>query len=91
MQKLVYLLIVLLAVLHQDFWWRADHRTLVLGFIPVSLAYHIGVSIAACVLWGLACKYCWPRDVEVTDAEALAGEQAQRARSGGGRRAGGPH
>jgi len=60
MKKLVFGAIVLLAVLHQDFWWRADHRTLVFGFVPVSLAWHIGVSIAACALWGLACRYCWP-------------------------------
>lgn len=64
--------LVLLAVLHQDFWWRDDHRTLVFGFLPVSLAYHIGVSIAACVLWGLACRYCWPKDLEVADSEAAS-------------------
>ncbi|GIK16743.1 MAG: hypothetical protein BroJett003_17070 [Planctomycetota bacterium] len=62
--------LMLLAILHQDFWWRDDHRTLVFGFLPVSLAYHIGVSIAACLLWGLACRYCWPRDLEVTDGDA---------------------
>jgi hypothetical protein len=64
MRTLVVVLIVLLAVLHQDYWWRADHRTLVLGFIPVSLAWHIGVSVAACVLWGLACRYCWPASLD---------------------------
>lgn len=62
--------LMLLAILHQDFWWRGDHRTLVFGFLPVSLAYHIGVSIAACLLWGLACRYCWPRDLEVADSDA---------------------
>ncbi|GMU36230.1 MAG: hypothetical protein KJ057_02735 [Phycisphaerae bacterium] len=62
--------LMLLAILHQDFWWRDDHRTLVFGFLPVSLAYHIGVSIAACLLWGLACRYCWPRDLEVADSDA---------------------
>lgn len=70
MRTLIFALIVLLAVLHQDFWWRDDSRTLVLGFLPVSLAYHIGVSIAACVLWGLACRFCWPRDVDIADEDA---------------------
>lgn len=69
MRKIVFGLIILLAILHQDFWWRADHRTLVFGFLPVSLAYHIGVSIAASVLWGMACYFCWPRDVDVEDAD----------------------
>lgn len=67
MKRLIVALIVLLAVVHQDFWWRYDHRTLVFGFLPVSLAYHIGISIASSVLWGLACAYCWPRDVDVED------------------------
>lgn len=70
MRYLVYGLIVLLAVLHQDFWWRSDHRTLVLGFLPVSLAYHIGISLVASVLWGAACYYCWPRNVDVLDDPA---------------------
>jgi hypothetical protein len=63
----IFGLLVMLAILHQDYWWRADHRTLVFGFLPVSLAYHIGISIAASVLWGLACYYCWPKDVDVED------------------------
>jgi len=67
MRYLVYGLIVLLAVLHQDFWWRYDHRTLALGFLPVSLAYHIGVSVVASVLWGLACYYCWPKGLDVPE------------------------
>ncbi len=69
MKRVVIFLVILLAVLHQDFWWRADDRTLVLGFLPVSLAYHVGISIAACLVWGLACRYCWPKDVDLPDDE----------------------
>lgn len=69
---LIFGLIVILAVVHQDFWWRDDHRTLVLGFLPVSFAYHIGVSTVACILWGLVCRYCWPRDLEIADQDAAA-------------------
>lgn len=72
MRTLVFGLIILLTILHQDFWWRDDHRTLVMGFLPVSLAYHIAVSIAASVLWGMACAYCWPADADVTDEDAWA-------------------
>jgi hypothetical protein len=70
MRILIFGLIVLLGVLHQDFWWRGDHQTLLLGVLPVSLAYHMGISIAACALWGLACRYCWPRNVDVPDEDA---------------------
>lgn len=69
MRLVIVGLLGLLAILHQDFWWRADHRTLVFGFLPVSLAYHVGVSIAACVLWGLACRYCWPRELDTGPAD----------------------
>ena len=64
MRYVVIGLLILLAVLHQDYWWRADDRTLVFGFLPMSLAYHIGISIDACILWGLACRYCWPRGLD---------------------------
>ncbi|MEP0846660.1 MAG: hypothetical protein HRF50_07530 [Phycisphaerae bacterium] len=64
MRFVVFVLLALLAIAHQDFWWRSDHRTLVLGFLPVSLAYHVGISVAATVLWGLACAFCWPRELE---------------------------
>lgn len=70
MRRLIYLLLVGLAIVHQDFWWRADDKTLVLGFLPVSLAFHVGVSVAACVLWGMACRWCWPTDVDVPDSDA---------------------
>ena len=72
MRGLVYGLIILLAVLHQDFWWWDDSDTLVLGFIPVGLAYHAFLSLAAGVLWALAVKFCWPADVDVEDT--LAGQ-----------------
>ena len=42
----IWLLILLLVILHQDFWFRSDGR-LVLGFLPVGFAYHIALTIAA--------------------------------------------
>jgi len=60
MRKLVYVMIVLLALVHQDFWWWDRIDPLVFGFIPIGLAYQAGVSIAAAALWAMAVKYCWP-------------------------------
>lgn len=60
MKVVVFGLIVLLAVAHQDYWWWDRIDPLVFGFVPVSLAYHAGVSIAAAILWALAVKFCWP-------------------------------
>ena len=77
MKRLVYGLIILLGVLHQDFWWWDDAETLVLGFLPIGLAYHAGVSVAAGVLWAMAVRYCWPHDLD-TDEDLVSG-QGERA------------
>jgi len=68
MKFVVYGLIVALAVFHQDFWWWDRSAPLVFGFIPISMAYQAGVSIAAAVLWAAAVKYCWPEEADVVDA-----------------------
>ncbi len=73
MRGLVYGLIILLALLHQDFWWWDDSETLVFGFVPVGLAYHALLSLAAGVLWALAVKFCWPADVDVEETPAGQG------------------
>ncbi len=59
----VYALIAALAVLHQDFWYW-DDTTLVMGFLPVGLAYHGLYSLAAAGAWFLALTYAWPSDAE---------------------------
>lgn len=81
MKTLVYGLIVLLAIVHQDFWWWDDSETLVLGFMPIGLAYHAGVSAAAGVLWALAVRYCWPKAVDVPDEAAGGTNPGEGGRS----------
>lgn len=80
MRRLTYGLIVLLALLHQDFWWWNDSETLVCGFMPVGLAYHAGVSVAAGLLWALAVKYCWPHDADLSADELHATAEAEGRR-----------
>ena len=72
MRAVVYGSLIALAVLHQDFWWWDAHEPLVFGFVPIGLAYHAGVSVAAGVLWALAVRYCWPRDVDALENEGEA-------------------
>lgn len=68
MKYVVWMILILLAVLHQDFWLWTD-GTLVLDIFPVGLAYHIALSIAAAIVWWLATKYAWPLDrAETVDA-----------------------
>ena len=65
MKYVVWSLVVLLVILHQDYWnW--DNGTLDFGFLPRALTYHVGISIAAAAAWLLAIHFCWP---EGTDAE----------------------
>jgi hypothetical protein len=56
---LVWGLVLVLIVLHQDYWlW--DNTTLVFGFLPIAIFYHMGISLAAVVVWLLATRYAWP-------------------------------
>lgn len=61
MKYLVWFLILLLIVLHQDIWNWTDGR-LLYGFMPMGLAYHVALSIAAAGVWLLAVEYAWPDD-----------------------------
>jgi len=63
MKYLVWILFWVLFVLHHDFWWW-DDPTLVLGFLPIGLAWHTGYSVACSLLWILALKFAWPTDIE---------------------------
>ncbi|MDV6034438.1 MAG: DUF3311 domain-containing protein [Phycisphaera sp. RhM] len=76
MKYLVWGLVVLLVVLHQDLWnW--DNDRLVFGFMPVTLAYHAGISIAASVVWFLATKFAWPSDLEGVTETASETDQPE--------------
>ena len=77
MRIVVWALIAVLLIAHQDnFLW--DNDTLVWGFMPIGLAYHAGISIAAAVVWFLATQFCWP-------AEAANDAKLATRSSGGGR------
>ncbi len=39
--------VVLLYVLHQDFWFWRDARPLVFGFLPIGLFYHAAFTVAS--------------------------------------------
>lgn len=54
---------ILLFAMHHDFWWWGDRR-LVLGFLPIGLAYHAAFSAAAGALWWLASRHAWPGHLE---------------------------
>lgn len=64
MKIVVLLLLVALAILHHDWWWWNEAKPLVLGFIPIGLAWHAGISIAAAAVWFLATRFAWPEHLD---------------------------
>ena len=68
-KHLIWGLVVLLLVVHQDNWFW-DDDTLVFGFMPIGLLYHAGISVAAGVTWFLATKFAWPEDLEARDVDS---------------------
>lgn len=63
MKAVVWGLVLLLVVIHQDLWFWNDDR-LVFGFMPITLAYHAGISLAAGIVWFLAINFAWPDDLD---------------------------
>lgn len=62
-KKIVWTLVVVLTVLHYDFWFWSD-RSLVFGFMPVGLFYQAWISVGAGVAWWLMVKFAWPAHLE---------------------------
>ena len=63
---LLFLLIVAVYVLHQDYWnWKDSD--LVLGILPVGLAYHAGYSIFAAIMMAVLVKFAWPEHLEQSE------------------------
>ncbi|MEC9094952.1 MAG: DUF3311 domain-containing protein [Planctomycetota bacterium] len=68
MKNVVWGLVILLIILHQDFWfWTSDSN--VMGFMPIGLFYHALISIGAGATWSLATLYAWPEGLEDVQPE----------------------
>jgi hypothetical protein len=58
------LLVVVLYVLHQDFWFWDSAEPIVAGVLPIGLFYHVIYTLAtALVLWLLVSRH-WPQELE---------------------------
>ena len=64
---LLYVTLVVLFLLHNDFWlW--DNPKMVIGF-PIGLLYHIGFCIAAAILMMLIINHAWPSHLQDEDTD----------------------
>jgi hypothetical protein len=77
-RTLIWLAVIALIVLHQDFWFWTTFEPLVFGFLPIGLAYHVGISIAAAVVWFLATKYCFPVDEDSAGATPVTAPEGDK-------------
>lgn len=76
MKYVIWLLVVVLIILHQDNWnW--DDDTLVFGFMPITLLYHAGISVAAGVTWFLAVQFAWPSELDEETPSTKSKEGAE--------------
>ena len=74
---LLVVAVVVLYLLHQDFWfWRSSR--LVFGFIPIGLFYHACFSVAAALLMWLLVTFAWPSQLEREVEQAQHEEDAPR-------------
>ena len=69
MKQAIWIAVVVLLIVHQDVWFWGDTR-LVLGFMPVTLLYHMGISLASAIVFFLATKYAWPAALSAENESA---------------------
>ncbi len=67
MKWLLFGMVVLVYLLHQDYWFWKD-RSLVLG-MPVGLVYHAAYSILCAGMMALLVKFAWPTKLEQSVTE----------------------
>ena len=60
---LLTLMVAAVILVHQDFWFWTD-QTLVFGFLPVGLAYHVGFSFLAAAAMAALVRFAWPESLE---------------------------
>lgn len=75
MKWLLTTVVVVVLVLHQDFWLWTD-KTLVFGFLPIGLAYHAVYALVAALTMWLLVRFAWPKEIEEADARLTAQERS---------------
>jgi hypothetical protein len=63
-KALLVIAVIIVYVLHQDFWFWRTARPLVFGFIPIGLFYHAGFAVLASLLMWLLVTHAWPSHLE---------------------------
>ena len=75
---LLVVAVVVLYILHQDFWFWRTARPLVFGFLPIGLFYHAAFCLLCTAVMILLVKFAWPSHLE---AEVEAQQKREDAAS----------
>jgi hypothetical protein len=67
---LLFLFILAIYVLHQDFWNWAKSDPLIFGFLPIGLAYHAAYSVLAAAMMAVLVLFAWPKQLEEQEPPA---------------------
>jgi hypothetical protein len=78
---LLFLLIALVYLAHQDLWNWGKSAPLVFGFLPAGLAYHAGYSVLCAVMMAVLVKAAWPKRLETEENAGGDGDKDSAARS----------
>ena len=73
----VWIAILALFVLHQDFWFWDRYEPLVFGFMPIGMAWHGLLSILTSIVCFFATKHCFPE--EDTDGTSHTGGEESKS------------
>jgi hypothetical protein len=65
----IALLVLVVYLVHQDYWNWKKTEPLIFGFLPIGLAYHAGYSVLASILMAVLVRIAWPKHLEDTQSE----------------------
>ncbi len=73
MKFLIFLWLVVLVILHNDFWNWTD-KTLVFGIFPLGLFYHGCYAIVAAITLFAMTRLIWPKHLDEEEKKLPAGK-----------------
>jgi hypothetical protein len=68
MRAAATVILVVLFVLHQDFWFWNQAVPLVFGFLPIGLFYHAAYTVATSLVLVVLVRMLWPVQLESAGA-----------------------
>lgn len=63
-RALLILAVVIVYILHQDFWLWRKSEPLLFGVLPPGLWYHAAFTIVVTILMCLLVRFAWPTELE---------------------------